>query len=121
MIAASKAWGPAVLWAAVLFLLSEVSGIPPGLDVPFLDKVAHFFLYGVLGACLAWGRRKGRSTPPHGALLAVGVAYGALDEWHQSFVPGRTPDPRDFAVDVLGVCLGYSVVLLVTGSPVTEP
>ena len=112
MIGAWKAWGPAVLWAAVLFLLSEVSGVPRGLDVPYLDKVAHFFLYGVLGAALGWGQRVSPAAIPHWVLVAVGIAYGAIDEWHQSFVPGRSPDPWDFLVDLAGVTFGYVVLLL---------
>lgn len=110
MIPALKAWGPAVLWAAVLFLLSEVSGVSVRVDVPFLDKAAHLFLFGVLGGSLAWGRRTGRGSPPHGVLLALGVAYGALDEWHQGFVPGRSPDPWDLLADVTGVLAGYGLM-----------
>lgn len=115
-----KAWGPAVLWAAVLFLLSEIPGIPSGLDVPFFDKAAHFVLYTVLGASLAWGKRAAPSAVPHWVLLAIGTAYGALDEWHQSFVPRRSPDPWDFLVDVSGVTFGYAVLLLVTRSMTKE-
>jgi len=110
LITALKAWGPAVLWAAVLFLLSEMSGVPVRLDLPFLDKAAHLVLFGILGASLAWGRTRGRASPPHGLLLALGVAWGALDEWHQSFVPGRTPDPWDLLMDVIGVFVGYGLV-----------
>jgi len=38
----------------------------------------------------------------------LGVAallYAASDEWHQSFVPGRTATPRDVAIDAVGICL----------------
>lgn len=110
MIPALKAWGPAVLWAAVLFLLSEMSGVSVRIDFPFVDKAAHLVLFGILGASLAWGRRTGRASPPHALLLALGVAYGALDEWHQGFVPGRSPDPWDLLVDVVGVSAGYGLV-----------
>lgn len=113
MIQALKAWGPAVLWAAVLFLLSELPGLPAGTDFPLADKAGHFVLYGILGAALGWGRWVAGpgSAPPHWALLAAGWAYGAVDEWHQSFVPARTPDAADFLVDVLGVVFGYVLLL----------
>jgi hypothetical protein len=42
-----------------------------------------FFLYGIVG------------------LLAC--AYAALDEWHQSFVPGRFAGVGDFLLDCVGV------------------
>lgn len=114
MIRALKAWGPAAIWAAVLFLLSELPGMPRGSSLPVDDKVVHFLLYAVLGAALAWGRRMVKGPAPHWVLLAVGWTYGAVDEWHQGFVPGRTPDPTDFLVDVLGVMVGYALFLFLT-------
>ncbi len=107
------AWGPAVLWAAVLFALSELREIPEPLRplAALDDKLIHVLLYSTLGAALAWGRWRGPIRPPHALLLAVGYLYGALDEWHQGFVPGRTPSVGDWVADVIGVTLGYAVVL----------
>lgn len=106
MIQALIAWGPAAFWAAGLFLLSEAQ---PDSDTVWLainDKVIHLGLYFVLGGALSWGEWKvGRSLPL--LLLFLGVAYGALDEWHQSFVPGRDPALGDFAADAAGVILGF--------------
>lgn len=83
-----------------------------GADFPLADEAGHFVLYGILGAALAWGRwTAGPGSAPHWLLLAVGWAYGGLDEWHQSFVPRRTPDVSDFLVDVLGVGVGYLLFL----------
>lgn len=106
-----KAWGPAVLWAAVLFLLSEMSNLPSGPDLPFLDKIGHFILYAILGAALGWWRSEAGPAAPHWALLALGWMYGAIDEWHQSFVPRRSPDLWDLGVDILGVTFGYALLL----------
>jgi VanZ family protein len=107
------AWGPAVLWAAVLFFLSELQEVPPELDrwADVNDKVVHFSLYFVLGAALAWAKVRGSVEWPHGVFLLIGYVYGALDEWHQSFVPGRTPDLFDFFADVAGVTVGYLAIL----------
>ena len=112
-------WGPAVLWAAVLFFLSAVPDLPEtGLlsRVPAGDKLVHLGLYAVLGACLAWGHRRHPGRPPsrawvHVALIVAGALYGATDEWHQSFVPGRDASVLDWLADLCGVTLGYSVTL----------
>ena len=98
-------WGPAALWAAVLFLLSESSGL--GLDLPAgADKLIHGGLFLILGLFLAWG--KGRSGSSVSGLLffLIGVGYGALDEWHQCFVPGRDASVGDWVADSAGVMLG---------------
>jgi VanZ family protein len=40
-------------------------------------------------------------------MVGLGVLYGVLDEWHQSFVPGRVVSVADWAADIIGVVLGY--------------
>ena len=98
-------WGPAALWVAVLFLLSELQwgggGLPAG-----ADKFVHGGLYLILGLSLAWGKGRTGSGVPVALLLLIGVGYGALDEWHQSFVPGRDVSVGDWVADSAGVMLG---------------
>ena len=98
-------WGPAALWAAVLFLLSELEGtsalLPAG-----VDKLVHGGLYSILGLSLAWGRARTGFTGSTALLLIIGAGDGALDEWHQSFVPGRDANLGDWMADVVGVMLG---------------
>lgn len=36
-------------------------------------------------------------------ILALGVGYGAIDEWHQAHVPGRHATVLDVATDAVGV------------------
>ena len=106
-------WGPAALWAAVLFLLSEWSGLGGSLPSG-ADKFVHGGLYLILGLSLAWGKVRTGWGVPGVMLLLIGVGYGALDEWHQSFVPGRTASMGDWAADSAGVILG--LVLFATFS-----
>jgi len=113
VIRALIAWGPAVTWATVLFVLSEIGTLPPIVWLALHDKLVHLGLYGVLGGTLAWGYRASEGALPHWATIGVGIAYGAVDELHQQFVPNRVPSVGDFAADVVGVLIGYSVVLVV--------
>lgn len=106
-----RAWGPAAAWAAVLFLLSARPNPSVPLWLASYDKVVHAGLYAILGLALAYGRHR-TSSPSHVALIFLGALYGATDEWHQAFVPGRTPDWRDWLADVAGVVLGYGLALL---------
>ena len=44
-------------------------------------------------------------------LILVGAAYGLLDEWHQTLVPGRDASLGDAVADALGVLLGFTVFM----------
>lgn len=107
MIRILKAWGPAALWAAVLFYLSSRTwggGLPSlGID----DAVAHVLLYAGLGAALGYGRSRVSRTPRHWVLLMAGLLYALSDEFHQGFVPGRTPSAGDLLADAAGLAAGY--------------
>lgn len=96
-------WLPAIGWAGLIFLLSSLPTIPAP-EVSNLDKVGHFVVYLVLGALLATAA--GRSGWPLWAAVVLGVAYGATDEVHQMFVPGRSPSVQDWLADAAGVCAG---------------
>jgi VanZ family protein len=105
------AWVPAAAWAGLLFFLSSLPDVPGPRGIPYGDKVGHFVLYAVLGACLSFGRARSGWALPHALVLAVGALYGLSDEWHQMFVPGRTPDLADWVADVAGLLTGYVVII----------
>ena len=76
------------------------------------DSVAHFLLYTVLGLTLAWARMRG-ARYHHGAFVLLGIALGLMDEFHQSFVPGRTPSISDVFADAGGVIIGYALFVMI--------
>lgn len=98
--------GAAILWMGVIFAFSSL----PGSSVPEgPPALGHFFLYAVLGMLLylALPRDKRIRT----LLIAASLAslYGVTDEFHQSFVPGRTPDILDWLVDTCAATLAASL------------
>jgi VanZ family protein len=104
-------WGPAAFWVAVLFFLSEWES--PGIElIAVYDSVVHFSLYTVLGFTLAWARLRGPRYH-HGAFVLLGISLGVMDEFHQSFVPGRTPSIVDVFADTAGVIVGYALFVMI--------
>jgi len=104
---ASGAWRWAVV-AAYMAAIFVTSG-GPGPDLPPVenaDKVLHAAAYGGLAGLAAWALARGRlrTTTARMAITAwaVASAYGASDELHQYFVPGRQSDWRDLAADAIG-------------------
>lgn len=77
-------------------------------------KAAHLFEYAVLGCLLALAlrtviRRK-RYLLPLSLFLSFTFALG--DEYHQSFVDGRTPLAADALLDTCGAAFGILLCLL---------
>jgi VanZ family protein len=78
----------------------------------FLRKCAHITEYAVL-ALLFW-RALNRSEnnlpawswPKVGGTLLLVFLYAATDEFHQTFVPSRTPLVSDVFIDTAGGALG---------------
>ncbi len=115
----ARAWPYALLalaWAGVLFWESSRANPFPFLPEAILseDKLLHAGAYAVLGALVAAALRGTRLRPGRVVVLAVLVAaaYGATDEWHQSYVPGRDADPLDWAADASGAILGAAGAVL---------
>jgi len=83
----------------------------PGSFVGF-DKVAHFCVFGLLATFVlrtgaVWRRRGWRGW----IALAVVSAFGATDEWHQSFTPGRAVEFADWIADTSGAALAVTLYL----------
>ena len=83
----------------------------PGLDGFDPLHYAAFFVLALLFA-LGLGDRA-RGAKGAGLVLLLCLAYGVLDEWHQSFVPGRTPDALDVRNDMIGAALAVGLTELV--------
>lgn len=83
-------------------------------------KAAHLTEYAVLGllvfralrlSCPTLVRRSAWSVGV--AALMVAAAFAGIDEFHQSFVPGRTPAVTDVLIDTCGAALGLGVIGLI--------
>lgn len=79
-----------------------------------IRKLAHFTIYTILGLLLMSLTETFDFTNKKRLLLSVliGFLYACLDEFHQSFTPGRTPLFTDVLIDMLGVIVGSLIVLI---------
>ena len=111
------AWLLPLAAAATIFWLSSRSAYPAGLVLaPPLDKLAHATVFGLLALALDGALRvQAPGLPMYKRHLLVFLAvslYGATDEWHQWFVPGRDCAVGDWAADTLGAALALAVASL---------
>lgn len=106
-----SSWAPPLLWAIVIFLFSSLS-IHPATQIYWQDflikKTAHVVEYGILAILLYRALRREGVSQANAGLIAILVAivYGASDEFHQGFTPGREPRVRDVAFDTIGAIGG---------------
>lgn len=107
-------WLPPVLYMAVIYHLSSKSDPLPLLTEHVWDKALHCIEYGGL-ALLLCRALLGEGCGWAGALALAFVAasaYGATDEWHQLFVPGRSSDVHDWIADTFGAAVGAGAAAL---------
>lgn len=114
----------------VRYLVDGLFALAAWLDISFTDlsahsfsymlhgcirKVAHFFLYTVLGfLLLRYFIQHKFMTMALVLAFILGIAYATLDEWHQTFVPGRGGAVQDILIDSSGVAFGIVLFIFVT-------
>jgi VanZ family protein len=118
-------WGPPLAWASLILIATSIS-IPETLaSVPESgpDKLVHGALYGVLAWLLHRAFDQGASLPAarRTGLLVFTIAslFGAVDEWHQEFLPGRSAETADWIADSIGA--GIAVLAFQTARRRREP
>jgi VanZ family protein len=104
---------PAFLYYSLIFYFSSRS-ISLKAYFPFMDKVMHLFEFAILGFFLSFGfflSSRSRLKLKIYLTLSSGALLGALDEFHQYFVPGRSAEILDWVADVLGILLGLLIFI----------
>lgn len=110
-----KLWFPVVLWCGLIFFLSHQpdlkSDLPETWDF-FLRKLAHMAEFGVL-AFLAFRGIKGHGTRiVHGLVFALvfSLFYALSDEYHQTFIQGRSGSLIDVGIDSVGIIIAILTI-----------
>jgi VanZ family protein len=132
-----KHWWPALVWAVVIsgfstgaftsdntsrfivpilrFFLPHASAETLELLHFLVRKCAHFTEYFILSLLILRGFRAGaKGMHLRWALLTILLVagYASLDEFHQSFVPGRTAAVGDVLIDTSGGAVALIVASL---------
>lgn len=107
---------PLVLYWVLLLTATSL----PANDIPALglyDKFYHLGAYTVLSFLLSLTlifQRKSKFLFEKAGVAAIVISsvYGALDEIHQLFVPGRSAEILDWTADLIGACIGVYIIYL---------
>jgi VanZ family protein len=96
---------------ALIFVLSHQPDLNTGLGIwdTIGRKIAHAGIYGGLTLLWTWTLRS-QVGRPHLAAVAICLAYAISDEYHQSFVEGRSGSPLDVAIDGVGIAAAVTLL-----------
>lgn len=94
-----------IIWLILIFAESsqpplKILGLLPG-----LDKIAHFIVFGILGAMiltLLLQINKIVNIPYFQLTILLVMLSGIFDEFHQSFITTRNTDFLDLLADICG-------------------
>ncbi len=109
------------VWFITLWCLSAGNPVPDDVPkIPHLDKLAHFTYFGIGGVFMAvvglvlWPKLKQQRWRIFCWVVFFGAVIGRLDEYHQTFTPGRSGnDMGDWTADILGCSAGACLVLFI--------
>jgi hypothetical protein len=112
-------WSAVAAWAAAIIHLSSMEPRslaefgPWFMRLISMDKLSHAIAFSVGALLLGFALRT--STPMRSkmvvcwAVLVISL-FGAVDEWHQIYTPGRSgADLGDWLADTLGAALGATI------------
>ena len=105
---------PLIIWILTMLTLTSIPGkhLPPVGDWG-LDKMVHFFEYGLL-VILLFRYLRFRRKLKRGISIVIGASFcillAAADELHQIPIPSRAASWRDMIADLLGIGAGLAIV-----------
>jgi len=114
---------PIIVMIIIFWFSSASSGSSTAMSSPIADflgmshslvrKLAHFIAFGALGASWYYYLRSLNIFTPgfttFGSFLFV-LIFAVLDEYHQSFVPGRTGQVSDVLLDATAGIAGIAIL-----------
>lgn len=136
-----RAWGPAIVWMGVIYMMSAMPGeassetsgtlvsmilwaislvfgeeFAAGLPLEtvhlIIRKAAHMAEYAVLFFLYRRALKLSGAKRPGIAALLMSAAYAATDEWHQAFVADRGPSVVDVGIDTLGAAAMWALIYI---------
>lgn len=108
-------WLPTLAWMGVIFYFSNqpkdvlISLFP--FEVNF--DLGHLVMYFILALLCFYSLNKtSRNKYLYTWVLLIVFTYGISDEFHQSFIPGRTSDVFDLIMDTTGSFLALIIIAI---------
>jgi len=99
---------PAGLWLCLIWTLSSLPAQEiPAVNILGFDKLEHIGVYFILMILVAYGL-KGKHLPwaKWIFIISLFILSAAADEYHQTYIPGRSVSVYDLMANSLGIIFG---------------
>lgn len=102
---------PAVIWCLLIWTVSSLpSRNLPSLGTMGFDKLAHLGEYTILGFLVKQGLKNFKLHWTQMLLLyTLLMLLATTDEFHQSYIPGRSVSAYDQLANILGITIGLFI------------
>jgi VanZ family protein len=118
-------WLPAL---AMMFAIFSFSSLPAAripyfgdLDI-YIKKGGHFLGYALLAVAYFWALPPRLPRGFRGVLsILMAMLFALSDEFHQSFVEGRTSSLRDVAIDTFGAAVAVALAAVYSSNSRSRP
>ena len=100
---------PTLIWFCLIWILSSLpSQHIPSVNIAFFDKLEHIGVYAVLSCLLGyWLSFKDWKLTIVILIYLVLLLLAGLDEYHQTYIPGREVSLYDFMANSAGIIIGF--------------
>jgi len=103
-------WFPVILYSGMIYWVSDLPSLAPPLKWKYADKLFHILEYIPFGLLLTRAMNYTHQGLSPGKVLWLvllgSLLYGISDEFHQSFVEGRSSGMDDVVADTTGSVIG---------------
>jgi VanZ family protein len=105
-----RALAPLALMGVIFYFSSQPAAAHHDWWEIVLRKLGHVTGYALLTALWAWALQ-GVVRRPVLVAVAIAFAYACTDEFHQTFVRGRTGTPVDVGIDAIGMAIAAFLIV----------
>jgi VanZ family protein len=105
-----RAIAPLLMMGAIFYFSAQTSSGEHAWWEVIFRKLGHVSGYALL-TTLWWWALRGVTARPLLIAVCIALAYACTDEFHQSFVHGRTGTPVDVGIDAIGMAIAASVIV----------
>ena len=100
---------PTLIWFCLIWILSSLpSQHIPSVNITCFDKLEHIGVYAVLSCLLGyWLSFKDWKLTIVILIYLVLLLLAGLDEYHQTYIPGREVSLYDFMANSAGIIIGF--------------